>query len=201
MTIVTRIHAASEIQRVPPIAQSVIDAAMPVNECWLWPGALDKGGYGTVIFHRPDGTSNRVGAHRFMYVLLRGEIADGLVIDHLCRNRACVNPDHLEPVEHIENVRRGEALKRRTHCDRGHALTDDNVLSWHLRVKGTRVCKTCHRSKEDLRYWDGKRSAAADEALDCESLDGYSGARCQKIRGHQGSHGGMDRTGTWRHWS
>jgi hypothetical protein len=87
---------------------------------------------------------------------LKGPIHDGTEIDHLCRNRRCVNPDHLEAVSHLVNVRRGESpttLRRqgkrpastRTHCFRGHELTDENKV---LRVNGTYDCRICRRLRK-----------------------------------------------------
>lgn len=75
------------------------------DACWPWTARLDRDGYGTLKM--PTGRSIR--AHRFAYELLVGPIPEGLVIDHLCRNRRCVNPAHLEPVTAEENWRRGDA--------------------------------------------------------------------------------------------
>src|SRR5262245_10973804 len=96
-------------------------------ECWLWQGKLDDGGYAII---RVD--DHRMNAHRFSYELLVGPIPDGLVVDHLCRRRHCINPDHLEPVTNEENVRRGAhkhagQLVPRETCDKGHVLTGDNL--------------------------------------------------------------------------
>ena len=73
-------------------------------ECWQWRGAVSGNGYGTFRFE-----GRIIRPHRFIYEALVGPIPDGLVIDHLCGNRLCVNPDHLEPVTNGENLRRGGA--------------------------------------------------------------------------------------------
>ncbi len=107
----------------------------PASECWLWTAARYPNGYGTI---RIDGTPGRmVSAHRLAYEKLIGPIPEGLEIDHLCRQRSCVNPAHLEPVTHAENVRRmGAAI---THCKRGHEFTPENTR----RHEGRRRCRAC----------------------------------------------------------
>jgi hypothetical protein len=77
------------------------------TECWVWRRALDSNGYGRAW---AGGGSHRV-AHVVMYERLRGPVPEGLELDHLCRNPACVRPDHLEPVTHAENIRRGKNTK------------------------------------------------------------------------------------------
>ena len=110
--------------------------------CWLWTGHKYPRGYGQ--FH-----SRRrvVYAHRFAYEYFVGPIPSGLVLDHLCRNRACVNPQHLEPVSHTENVRRGEAVK--AVCKAGHTYDANNT---YLDVNGWKHCRTCDRERHRLRY-------------------------------------------------
>ena len=77
------------------------------NTCWLWTGYIPPSGYGLVCF------KGKVrNAHRVAYTLVKGAVPRGLDLDHLCRTKACVNPDHLEPVTHAENMRRWSALRR-----------------------------------------------------------------------------------------
>lgn len=109
--------------------------------CWRWLGFIGKEGYGR--FGARKGTTSTL-AHRVSYELSVGPIPQGLEIDHLCRNRACVNPSHLEPVTREINIRRGISPAARhakkTHCIRGHEFTVDNIY-WG--PKNARHCRTC----------------------------------------------------------
>lgn len=91
--------------------------------CWIWT-ASTRNGYGQV--RTPGRAGTVIGAHRAMYIEIRGAIADGLDLDHLCRNTLCVNPDHLEPVTRRENITRGTAPAalnaRKSRCKAGHDL-------------------------------------------------------------------------------
>jgi hypothetical protein len=123
------------------------------GDCWLWTGTLAGGGYGWFL---ADGKSTP--AHRWAYEYLVGPIPDGLDIDHLCRVRRCVNPDHLEPVTRIENVRRGYSSTHqrvKTHCPQGHPYVGWNLLVDH----GRRRCRTCTNERE--RRWRRAKRAAA----------------------------------------
>lgn len=119
------------------------------GDCWEW--LADKtNGYGRFVI----GNNKKVRAHRFAYERLVGEIPEGLVIDHLCRNRACVNPKHMEVVTNRENILRGEGLTainaRKTHCNRGHKFTSENTRPNGVNGKG-RKCRECANSKQRER--------------------------------------------------
>ena len=112
--------------------------------CLEWTGYL-RSGYG--IF-RGVGGKNQT-AHRVVWELFVGPIPEGMDLDHLCRNRACCNPDHLEPVTRLENLRRGLNGVLKTHCVNGHEYTPENTIlrkpvpgSRH-RPNGSRECRTC----------------------------------------------------------
>lgn len=116
----------------------------PNTGCWLWIGATSNG-YG-VVGGGPRGNRWQAKAHRHAYATLVGAVPDGLVIDHLCRQRCCVNPQHLEPVTQAVNLARSpitaHARKHWTHCKRGHAFTPENTRNQGNRQ---RVCRACER--------------------------------------------------------
>jgi hypothetical protein len=110
------------------------------EDCWLWTGQINQKGYPRV------GVGSRaIGAHRVMYELLVEPIPDGLELDHLCRVRHCVNPDHLEPVTHRENTRRGKPT--RTRCKNGHKFTPENTYIGQWATGPVRLCRTCKREQ------------------------------------------------------
>jgi hypothetical protein len=117
------------------------------GECWEWTGSKDSSGYGS--FSDSAGAGRKVGvkAHRWSYAFMRVEIPAGLELDHLCRNRACVNPWHLEPVTRFVNTMRGQSIQainaRKTTCKRGHPFDSENT---YQRPGGSRVCRACMRT-------------------------------------------------------
>ena len=116
--------------------------------CWRWLGGYYDNGYSQFMLYPGIKTTG----HRAAYILLRGPIPTGLETDHLCRNRWCVNPYHLELTTHRENVRRSPLLadplvarkeRAKTHCPRGHAYDEENTR----RYKGSRQCRACNLAR------------------------------------------------------
>lgn len=124
------------------------------NTCIVWIGSIADG-YGR---YKIPGTKKMAQAHRVAYQFVRGEIPPGLHLDHLCRNRKCVHPFHLEPVTNQQNILRGEGIaginSRKTHCDSGHEFTPENIYA----RRGRRECLKCKSVRDGMR---GYRKAFA----------------------------------------
>jgi len=117
------------------------------TDCWEWAGALNSGGYGQWAVQ---GRSRSV--HRVAYEALVGPIPEGLTIDHLCQNKVCCNPAHLEPVTAAENRRRAARLI--THCPAGHEYTPENTLR---NGAGHRYCRACSLPRRRVQHPDRRR--------------------------------------------
>lgn len=124
------------------------------NGCWEWIAGKDSKGYGCFwldCWMQP--------AHRVSYLLAHGSIPEGMDIDHLCMNRACVNPAHLEAVTHYVNIRRSPNTipsrnAAKTHCPHGHEYTEANTQI----ENGRRRCATCRRAQGRIRSRRRRRS-------------------------------------------
>lgn len=121
------------------------------ESCWLWTGGRISSGYG--LTPKPP----RVLAHRYAYELLVGPIPDGLQLDHLCRQRLCVNPAHLESVDNRTNTLRSNSRSainaRAIHCPAGHPY---DLLNTYFNKKGHRFCRTCARKWEQEKCREAK---------------------------------------------
>lgn len=133
---------------------SKVDRRGP-HECWEWTGSLNQKGYGQFSVG-PKSQNTMPKAHRISYEMLVGPIPEGLHIDHLCRNRKCVNPAHLEPVTAAENNKR--ASRSKSQCWRGHEFSPENII---VGRGGTRECCAC-RNERKRQY--RRRALIAKEA-------------------------------------
>lgn len=120
------------------------------SECWLWTGRLTDRGYARDRM----GGKRHVRIHRWSYERWKGPIPAGLEIDHICRNRSCVNPDHLEAVTHLENMARASAAY--THCVRGHEFTAETTRIEP--ANGRRTCRKCLAIR--MKAYNARRAAA-----------------------------------------
>lgn len=134
-----------------PLAERFWEKVDRSGDCWLWLAGHNGSGYGLIgLGRRGQGKGL---AHRLAYEMLVGPIPPGSEIDHLCRNPACVNPAHLQPVTHRENILRSPTAPpaihaRQTRCIHGHPLSGENLRIW-IRPDGAkrRLCLTCERRR------------------------------------------------------
>ncbi len=130
-------------RRTTPMIDRLMERVVPEGDCWRFTGAINATGYG-VIGRGTRGAGNAL-THRAAYEHFIAEIPEGLDLDHLCRNRWCCNPWHMEPVSRIVNVSRGLRAPgyRLSHCRRGHEFTPDNTLTHRSGDRIQRKCRTC----------------------------------------------------------
>lgn len=168
-------YPAGRIKPGTPLRERVLHYAKPqASGCWEWAGYVAPKGYGYLGFG-----GRQVLAHRASYEVFVGAIPEGLQIDHLCRNRACVNPDHLEPVTNFENYKRSPLSRiNRTHCPRGHRYDSGNTQRHHGDAPGRR-CRACHNAYMEM--WratpPSERGARKAAGLPIVDLDAYFAER------------------------
>lgn len=150
--------------------KSLIEAkiAKQSSGCWEWQGHLNKNGYGQISVK-----GKCWKAHRISYTVHVGEIPIGLEMDHLCKNRRCVNPAHLEAVTRKENNRRSVSPSaihsKKTHCPKGHEYSEENTYK-KLGLRG-RICRTCDKERNKKNrafksgYEAGRREAESEMKL------------------------------------
>jgi hypothetical protein len=129
------------------------------DDCWEWQAGRDSSGYGSFFTEEVDGKRITVGAHRWAYQHVVGPIPEGLHIDHLCRNRKCVNPCHMEAVTNKVNALRGQSFaaknSRKTHCPSGHEYTEENIKWYEGRLeaaKDKRIAELESLREHDIRF-------------------------------------------------
>jgi hypothetical protein len=137
------------VHQAPTTADRFWAKVDKTSSCWLWAGATERNGYGRFNVTK----KNQIPAHRWTYEQVNGPVPEGLELDHLCRVRNCVNPDHLEAVTHRENMRRSMSITgiraRQTHCIRGHEFDEKNT--YIIPNDRGRACRACAAEAERAR--------------------------------------------------
>lgn len=151
------------------------------NGCWNWTASVTVFGYSQFHYGGKQGKG-----HRYSYEHYKGAIPKGLSIDHLCRNRKCVNPDHLEAVTNKENVMRGIGLTaqhaRKTECINGHDLTGTNLYTYHYNGNPVRQCKACQVKRRHDYYSKNRSRILRKQAREAGSRIAYDRARYLRLK-------------------
>lgn len=129
----------NEFSFVEPMHRFINSVEVNDNECWIWTKSVDINGYGQFSIR-----GNMLKAHRFIYEIYNNKVKEGKELDHLCRVRSCVNPDHLEEVTHAENMRR--YIEAMTSCRAGHEYNEENCKIY-INKQGYKIryCRVCDR--------------------------------------------------------
>jgi hypothetical protein len=138
---------------VPKLTLYIKHTITNINGCILWTGAREKSGYGNIDYQK-----KRYKAHRFAYEIFIGPIPKNKELDHICRNKSCVNPEHLRAVTHQENMLNSAYMDRanaRTHCKNGHELA---IFGYRSRTNSKR-CKGCDKLNNEKRRQRERRSS------------------------------------------
>lgn len=164
------------------------------DKCWIWQGSFS--GNATHKYGDFSIGYNRYRAHRLIYATHRGEIPKGAVIDHLCGNPACVNPDHLEPVSIQENTKRGRSFK--THCTRGHPLVGENLV---IDCEGKKRCRDCASERQRI-YRERKRGGrpTVREEIERDTVAKIVAYGFRYADAHAGKWSGMDQREAVKHF-
>lgn len=140
----------------------------PDNECWTWGGFVENGRYGRFDIKNSEGKWNWFYAHRVSFLIFNGKLTDGLVVDHKCKNKSCVNPDHLREVTNRFNVVVNSTSKfainaKVEKCPKGHPYSGKNLMM----TKKGRACRECNRE------WTKKRYIPKPKILKTHCINGH----------------------------
>ena len=152
--------------RMSPLERVARNIVIDEVGCWLWTGRLSNERYAQFTVTQTGYPTVTLSGHKVSYELHNGRVPDGMVLDHLCRTRHCVNPDHLEVVRQRVNTLRspialGSINAAKTHCPQGHPYSPENTYVYRLKTRSTttRTCKTCRA--EQRRRWLARKNGAA----------------------------------------
>lgn len=133
-----------------------VDDSGGPDSCWQWTGALNSNGHAQFWY-----AGQMRGAYRLLWAWIHGDLHEGLELDHVCKNKRCVNTSHLEEVTHKVNSQRAmKGVLRKTHCLRGHPYTPENTYTY----RGVRTCKTCIQAHWRRYYYERKEQGRKVEA-------------------------------------